>query len=465
MTGGPGGPSEGPLRFGERMSGVEALMWRLGLHDARFRATMSLAVRLDGRLEPDGLRDRLSRLCTAVPRLQERVRQSSLATAPPRWVTDPFFSVDRHIEIWPGPLWDVAAEVVAQPFRDGSPPWRAVLTGDSPSALVLHLHHSYTDGLGGMRLVGELFDFSPGRLDRPLIRGDGGAPGATERLAPPRPASVLTDLEAELAHSLDVWSRLLPWAGRTLTSARHEPLAVLSAATGLVSALQTHAGGALGPASPLLRSRSAQVVLDSVDVDLDAMRRTGARLGATVNDVFLAGLLDGLERYHTKHGSRAPSLRLGMPISNRVSDAEMRNQVFGAVVRGPLGPLDFDERTRLVHEIVLQGRHQPWAGLMEDVAAGASRLPGAARLLAAVAGSLDVVASNVIGPPAPMWLAGVPVASMTPVGPRSGAAVNATLLSYCGSASIGLNIDPAAVPDGDVLMDCLRAAFEEGLAD
>jgi diacylglycerol O-acyltransferase / wax synthase len=139
----------------------------------------------------------------------------------------------------------------------------------------------------------------------------------------------------------------------------------------------------------------------------------------------------------------------------------MHNQLLGAVLRGPLGRLDFDERTRLVHELVLQARDQPWAGLIDEAAAGAARMPGAVPLMASALASLDVVASNVVGPPAPMWLAGVPVSSMTPVGPRSGAAVNATLLSYGNAAAIGLNLDPAAVGDPGVLVDCLAAAFEE----
>jgi hypothetical protein len=63
-----------------------------------------------------------------------------------------------------------------------------------------------------------------------------------------------------------------------------------------------------------------------------------------------------------------------------------------------------------------------------------------------------------------MWLGGRRVSTMTPVGPRTGAAVNATLLSYCGAASIGLNMDPAAVPDPGVLVDCVTAAFDDGLS-
>jgi len=46
-------------------------------------------------------------------------------------------------------------------------------------------------------------------------------------------------------------------------------------------------------------------------------------------------------------------------------------------------------------------------------------------------------------------------------GPTLGAAVNITLLSYCDSCGIGVNTDVGAVPDPQVLMDCLREGFEE----
>lgn len=440
-------------------------MWRLGRHDARFQATMSLVATLERPVPRPDLLARLSRLCAAVPRLRERVRESPLAVVPPAWEPDPSFAVEHHVVEMPGSVWDVAAAVVAEPFEEGRPPWRVVVASTSPTALVLHLHHSYTDGLGGVRLLVELFDFESTSAP-PSAPFDSPGPGPGSGQAPPAPPvdALLREVEGEIRRALGVWTRAVPWAARTLAAARHEPARIVEAAGGLLEAVQIQAGAVLGPASPVLAPRSPGVHLAPLDLDLTALRRVARRLGATINDVFLAGLLEGLERYHAKHGSVAPSLRLGLPISSRDSDADLRNQVFGAVVRGPLGGLDFDERARLVHEIVLHGRRVPWANLFEDVAEGAVRVPGAVRLAAAAMSWLDVLASNVTGPAVPMWLAGVPVTGMTPVGPRSGSAINATLLSYCGTASVGLNVDPAAVPDPGVLVDCLGAAFDEAVA-
>jgi WS/DGAT/MGAT family acyltransferase len=455
------------------MTGLEALMWRLGADDPRFAATMSLVVELDGPVPRAALRRRLSRLCTSVPRLAERVQEAPVGVVPPRWEPDPAFSVERHVGEAAGPLWDAAASVVATSFPAGRPPWRVVVASSAPGALVLHLHHSYTDGLGGVRLIGELFDFSaePAPDGAPGVVPPAGAlPPAGARppvgSAPPTGsrATVVDDMVSEIGRAVGLWTRALPWAGRTLGLAATRPSDLLADTSAVLSSLQVAAGAATGPASALLAERSAGVALAPVRMDLEAARATARRLGAKVNDVFLAGLLDGLERYHAKHGSFPASLRLGLPVSTRRSDIEMHNQVVGAVLRGPLGRLDFDERTRLVHEIVLRHRDQPWAAVVDELAAGAIRIPGAVPAVAAALASLDVLASNVVGPSAPMWLEGVPVRAMTPIGPRSGAAVNATLLSYSGTAFIGLNLDPAAVADPHVLVDCVAAAFDEGLA-
>ena len=49
-------------------------------------------------------------------------------------------------------------------------------------------------------------------------------------------------------------------------------------------------------------------------------------------------------------------------------------------------------------------------------------------------------------------------------GPPSGAAFNVTLISHCDTCCIGIVIDTTAVPDPDVLCDCLRAGFDEMLS-
>lgn len=461
MSAGPVGLDHGPPVH--RMTDIEAIMWRLGEHDARLRSTMTLLVRFDRSVDRAALRDRIEEVTRRVPVLRRRVAAGSPGPAPPRWEPDPEFSVGQHLKVVrsAGPTGTAVAEdLIAAPFPPGRPPWRAVLVPGPVDGLVLHLHHSYTDGLGGVRLLSELFDLTaagPPPAD-PAPAADG---------APISPVEGLQqDVDAELRRALRLAGRAGPWAVRSVASALRDPAPVLGTAAEVLAALRSQLAGVTGPASPVMRGRSAAVRVAALDLPVDALQRVGRRLGTTVNDAFLGGLLEGLARYHEKCAVLPPSLRLGIPISSRPpggGDQGLHNQLYGAVLAGPLGPLDFDERIRLVHEMVVLARRQPWLGLIDDMAGLALRAPWSVGLLASALRSLDVVASNVTGPPVPLYLAGARIEEMVPLGPRSGSAVNATLLSYRGRAHVGLNIDPTAVTDPGVLVECIRGAFDDHL--
>ena len=73
-------------------------------------------------------------------------------------------------------------------------------------------------------------------------------------------------------------------------------------------------------------------------------------------------------------------------------------------------------------------------------------------------------ATNVPGPPFPVYIAGGLVTRLSVFAPKSGAAINIGLISYNGRAEIGINIDREAVPDVEFLVDCLNESFDEVLA-
>ncbi|MGZ6639752.1 MAG: WS/DGAT domain-containing protein, partial [Solirubrobacteraceae bacterium] len=77
---------------------------------------------------------------------------------------------------------------------------------------------------------------------------------------------------------------------------------------------------------------------------------------------------------------------------------------------------------------------------------------------------IDFLASNVPGIGVPLYLTGAKVDSFYGFGPTIGAGLNVTLMSYCGTCCVGVNVDTGAVPDADVMMDCLQHGFDEVLA-
>jgi hypothetical protein len=74
--------------------------------------------------------------------------------------------------------------------------------------------------------------------------------------------------------------------------------------------------------------------------------------------------------------------------------------------------------------------------------------------------TIDFAASNLRGSPVPLYIAGARILANYPMGPRTGCAMNVTMLSYGDDVQIGLNIDPAAIVDIPAFMHDLDDAFD-----
>jgi hypothetical protein len=189
--------------------------------------------------------------------------------------------------------------------------------------------------------------------------------------------------------------------------------------------------------------------------------------GCRLNDFFLAGVLGGLRRYHQQLGSAPEWLRLGMPISLRDPAAtEVGGNRF--VPLRFLVPLQIErpvERMQALRDLVAEQRAEPALELVDALAAVGRRLPTVAQVafLGGMMRTVDVIASNVPGAPIPLYLAGARMDAQYAFGPRSGAAVNITLLSYRDQLYLGVNTDPVALGDRDGFMACLGDSFDEML--
>ena len=105
----------------------------------------------------------------------------TLPTAAPRWVVDPDFNLDFHVRRVrvpePGTLREVLdlAEVALQsPLDISRPLWTATLVeglADGRAAMMVHLSHAVTDGVGGVEMFANLYDLErdpPPEADPPL---------------------------------------------------------------------------------------------------------------------------------------------------------------------------------------------------------------------------------------------------------------------------------------------------------
>jgi WS/DGAT/MGAT family acyltransferase len=210
------------------------------------------------------------------------------------------------------------------------------------------------------------------------------------------------------------------------------------------------------------------VGFDTFSVSLDELKKPARAVGGTLNDAFVAAVTGGLRLYHAHHGRPVPELRMSMPINLRegAQDDHAGNHFAPARFEVPIAIEDPVERMRRIRAAVRAERDEPALPLVEEIAGVVARLPRtfSVGLFGSMLKAIDVVTSNVPGPPFTVYASGARVERMFGFGPLSGAALNVTLFSYDGHVHIAINRDPAAIPDGDVLGECLRRGVAEVLA-
>lgn len=445
------------------MSDVEALMWRLERFDARLRTVITVVVSLERSPGLAAVRRRVEVMTRMLPRFRERVAPVPTGRACPRWEPDAEFDLDRHLRAVSAPgegTLDDALALAGLLAADGLDPsrplWQLHLVegmAGGRAALVIRLHHTFTDGLGALRLAMVLFDLEAG-APAPELPG----------LDDPRPASTSERLTDDLVHEAGLLNGLARWAvpllGALGRDAVVEPERAAASVLGMARSVARSVSPSVSPCSPVMTGRSTAATFGSLVLDLAEVRAVAGAAGATVNDVFLSAVIDGLRRYHVRHGSQPELLRLGMPVNLRATgDDSMRNQFFPARMLVPMQIDDPMDRLRAVHALVLEERAQPALRAYEPMVSVAARLGGVEAAIGKVLGSVDVMASNVVGSADPLYLAGSRVLRLVPFGPRSGSGLNLTTVSYDGSLHVGVNMDPAATPDTSTLMECLADAF------
>ena len=119
-------------------------------------------------------------------------------------------------------------------------------------------------------------------------------------------------------------------------------------------------------------------------------------------------------------------------------------------------------RIRIIHERTGKMRDEKSLAYTQLIAGALN--PAPRWYVGSVLRNVDFIASDVPGPPMPVFLAGAAVRMQYAFAPTLGAGLNVTLLSYVGTCALGINVDAGAIPDFDVFYDCLVAGFDEVLA-
>jgi WS/DGAT/MGAT family acyltransferase len=228
--------------------------------------------------------------------------------------------------------------------------------------------------------------------------------------------------------------------------------------------------GVTAPRSPINVPVGRGRRLAWITTDLAEVKQAGRIHRATANDVVLASVAHGLRALLLERGEViAPDdvLKVLVPVSLRDEGQRgtLGNRVGALLLRLPIGVGDPIDRLQAIARTTERLKARREATTSALLLAGADLLP--APLLAPLARLTDeqqmvnVIVTNVPGPPIPLFCRGARMLDAYPVVPLGGnLAVGVALLSYDGRLNISLTADAQQMPD----LEQLRAGIEDGLA-
>ncbi len=469
------------MRFEQSMSDHEALMWNIE-KDPWLNPNGGAVVILDRPVDPSQFRRRIRRAVAITPRLREKVAPGLGRLSPPSWVPDPEFDLDYHIRelrlAEPGTdrqLLDLVSRLYEEPLDRTRPLWRFVLiTGlsDGRGALWTLMHHTVADGMGQLRMA-EMFQETsreaelPPEVDLDAIIAEAVAARSSDES--PNPASNLVDSASRtlghlvrrqagtarrLAGELSMWPADPRRARDTASTVVHMAQSAVGQITGSTNEV---VGG-----SPLWANRSRRRHLEAFTLQLDEVKSAAKAHGVTVNDIYVAGLVEGAVEYHAKRNVEVDAFNTSFVMSTRTDDASGGNSFTPVPVQVSGRRMSVPDRIADVHRRIEAAK----AEAIET--GGVAALSGIVNLLPtsivtqtvrSQAAKIDFATSNLRGAPIPLYVSGALVLHNIPMGPVAGTAANITTLSYNGLLDVGMFVDPVAIDDPADFRECAEVAF------
>ncbi len=389
------------------------------------------------------LRAEMARRIARVPRCCQCVRAQDGAAGTWCWADDGRFDIDEHVCAAPvtgtvdrAGLLAVAGRLMARRLDRDRPLWSIDVVphlDDDTWAFVWRVHHCMADGMTLMRWADELLWDAP--ADATTASTSQAEHEATERAVARARWRHLAEL-AEIAELAEHAPGALARELRPVEA--HSPFA-----------------GAVGTTRELACARCA----------LDDLRAIGHAVGdgVTVNDVLLTAVGGAIRRWAEDRGVHLPVVRIKVPVSMHVSGAadDLGNRDSFMFVDVPLSHDDPVARLRTVHAETRRRKRHEDARVIDAL----ERVAPFSRAVTRVTMSpheFMVNVSNVPGPRTPRSVLGGAVRelySFAEVAPHHALRVSA--VSLAGTMFVGLNTDPAVVPDVVSLADGIEASTAE----
>jgi WS/DGAT/MGAT family acyltransferase len=415
-----------------------------------------------------------TRLAT-VPKLTWKLKTVPLDLGRPVWVDDESFDLRRHthratVPAPGGPRETAAAiaPILSRQLDRRFPLWELwFLDGlaNGRVGVLMKMHHCLLDGGAGSVLASLLFDLEPD----PELRVELQAPRIREE-----PPSDLRLVLESLAANVGAPLRALRYGARqvrrTADLVGHLwPGRVRPDVGTMLQAPKTSFNLPIGPRRSLAFG----------SVALADVKAVAAHFGVTVNDVALA-LCAGSVRSYLEAAGELPEreMTVGAPVSLRApGDESMNNQLsylvipFGTHLATSVARLArIAEQSKVAKQIHRTMRSHPVGSIAETappfVLGSLLRLAYETHVLSYIPGMMNMVVSNVPGPPVDLYLAGAKLTGIFSASVLLDCmGLNITLFSFGDRVDFGLHVDPDLIDDPWEIADGLRVELGALMAE
>jgi diacylglycerol O-acyltransferase / wax synthase len=400
----------------------------------------------------------------AYPRFRQKAVDTSAGAW---WETDQDFDLDWHVRLTALPgksgkkeLERLTSQLASTPLDKTKPLWQFHLVEkyEGGSALISRIHHCYADGIALVQVLLTLTDTTRDAkkgsdLDKAWLKSDG--ENVKKRIG---------TVDRAMKMGANMWEKGLdlyrdPSLAGVIAKEGGEIARELAVALSLPDDPPTILRGRLGV---------SKRVAWAEPLELEEVKAIGRAYDCTVNDVLMASAAGALRSYMLERGETVDgvTLRATVPVNLRpLEHAKKLGNHFGLVfLELPVGEDNPVRRLERVAENMRQLKSSRQAMVSFGLLAAMGLAPAGVQrtALELFSRKASAVATNVPGPPLPLYLAGCQITEQMFWVPQTGSiGIGISIMSYNNRVYFGLISDAKLLPDPDSVIQRFRPEFEK----